>query len=44
MTDKLRAKIRAIKEAEPDLPQAEIARRFDVNPGRVSEALRGKRI
>jgi hypothetical protein len=44
MTDKLRAKIRAIKEAEPDLSQAEIARRFDVNPGRVSEALRGKRI
>jgi len=44
MTDELRAKIRAMKRAEPQLSQAEIGRRFNVNPGRVSEALRGKRL
>ena len=44
MTDELRGQIRAMKEAEPDLSQAEIGRRFNVNPGRVSEALRGKRV
>jgi hypothetical protein len=43
MTDALRAQIRAVKAAEPDLSQAEIGRRFNLNPGRVSEALRGKR-
>ena len=43
MTDVLRAQIRALKAAEPDLSQAEIGRRFNLNPGRVSEALRGKR-
>lgn len=43
ITDALRARIRAMKEAEPDLSQAEIGRRLNVNPGRVSEALRGKR-
>jgi hypothetical protein len=32
-----------MKAAEPDLSQAEIGRRFNINPGRVSEALRGKR-
>ena len=44
MTDELRAKIRAMKRAEPHLSQAEIGRRLNVNPGRVSEALRGKRV
>lgn len=43
MTDALRAQIRAVKAAEPDLSQTEIGRRFNLNPGRVSEALRGKR-
>lgn len=44
MTEELRAKIRAVKEAEPHLSQAEIGGRFNVNPGRVSETLRGKRV
>ena len=43
MTDALREQIRALKAAEPDLSQVEIGRRFNLNPGRVSEALRGKR-
>jgi hypothetical protein len=43
MTDALRERIRAMKAAEPDLSQAEIGRRLNLNPGRVSEALRGKR-
>ena len=38
MTGALRAQIRALKAAEP-----EIGRRFNLNPGRVSEAPRGKR-
>jgi len=44
MTDALKAQIRAMKVAEPRLSQAEIGRRLNLNPGRVSEALRGKRI
>jgi hypothetical protein len=43
ITEALRIQIRAMKTAEPDLSQAEIGRRLNVNPGRVSEALRGKR-
>ena len=43
MTDSLRAQIGAMKEAEPDLSHAEIGRRLNLNPGRVSETLRGKR-
>lgn len=43
MTDELRDQIRLYKEAKPSLSQAEIGRVFNVNPGRVSEALRGKR-
>ena len=43
MTDSLRAQIRAMKAAEPDLSHAEIGRRLNLNPGRVSETLRGKR-
>jgi hypothetical protein len=42
MTDSLRAQIRAMKSAEPDLSHAEIGRRLNLNPGRVSETLRGK--
>jgi hypothetical protein len=43
MTDALRDQIRAMKAADPDLSQAEIGRRLNVNPGQVSETLRGKR-
>lgn len=44
MTDALRAEIRAMRAAEPDLSHAEIGRRLNLNPGRVSETLRGKRL
>jgi hypothetical protein len=43
MTDSLKEQIRAMKAAEPHPSQAEIGRRLNVNPGRVSETLRGKR-
>jgi hypothetical protein len=43
MTDELRHKIMAMKEADPELSHAEIGRRLNVNPGRVSETLKGKR-
>ncbi len=43
MTEKLRAEIRAYASKNPDLSQVDIAHRFNVNPGRVSEALRGVR-
>ena len=43
MTDSLKDQIKAMKAAEPNLSQAEIGRRLNLNPGRVSEALRGKR-
>lgn len=43
MTDTLKAQIRKVKAAEPHLSYAEIGRLLNVNPGRVSETLRGKR-
>jgi len=43
MTDALRAQIRAMKAADPYLSHAEIGRRLNLNPGRISEAIRGKR-
>jgi len=43
MTEALRIQIRTMKTADPDLSHAEIGRRLNLNPGRVSEALRGKR-
>jgi hypothetical protein len=43
MSDSLGAQIRVMKMADPDLSYAEIGRRLNVNPGRVSETLRGKR-
>jgi hypothetical protein len=43
MTGALRDEIRAMKAADPNLSHAEIGRRLNVNPGRVSETLRGKR-
>ena len=44
MSDELRERIRELKDNSPSISQVEIARRFHVNPGRVSEALRGKRL
>ena len=43
ITDELREQIKAMKAAEPGLSQAEIGKRLNVNPGRVSETLKGKR-
>lgn len=43
MTKKLRAQIKAYSRANPTMTQLEIGRVFNVNPGRVSEAVRGKR-
>lgn len=43
MTDSLRASIRAYAAANPDATQATVGRKFNVNPGRVSEVLRGLR-
>lgn len=43
MTDELRDQIRAMKASDPDMSHAEIGRRLNINPGRVSETLRGKR-
>lgn len=43
MTPELRATIRRAHNAEPDTPQIELARRFNVSSGRVSEILSGKR-
>ena len=42
-TPVLRRAIRALHLSDPDLTQAQIARRLGVNQGRVSEALAGKR-
>jgi hypothetical protein len=43
MTEELRDRIKAMKEANPRLSQAEIGKRLNINPGRVSETLKGKR-
>jgi hypothetical protein len=43
ITEAVRAQIKAMKAAEPHLSQHEIAKRLNLNPGRVSETLRGKR-
>lgn len=43
MTEELCEEIRAMKRDNPSLSHAEIGRRLNVNPGRVSETLRGKR-
>jgi hypothetical protein len=43
MTDQLREEIRAFAAANPGMSQAEIGAYFNVNPGRVSETLKGKR-
>lgn len=43
MTPELKDAIRAYHRAHPQAAQTDIARVFNVNPGRVSEALRGVR-
>lgn len=43
MTHHIAIAIRAFKRAHPDASHVEIGKRYGVNPGRVSEALRGKR-
>lgn len=43
MTDKKAAQIRQYAKDNPRMTQVEIGRRFGVNQGRVSEALRGFR-
>jgi hypothetical protein len=43
MTPELAKDIRTMARTYPDMSQAAIAQLFSVNPGRVSEALRGKR-
>lgn len=43
ISPKLIADIREFSELNPSLSYQTIAKRFNVNPGRVSEALRGKR-
>lgn len=43
MTEEMRDAIRAYHRAHPKLPQVDVARVFNVNQGRVSEALRGFR-
>lgn len=43
MTPKLKADIRAFADTYPELTQLQIGNKFNVNPGRVSEALYGKR-
>ncbi len=42
MTAKLAMEIRAYVAAHPQAAQTQIAARFNVNPGRVSEAMAGK--
>ncbi|ABS14254.1 hypothetical protein I6H96_02665 [Brucella anthropi] len=43
MTPTLARQIRKYKTGNPDASHVEIASHFNVNPGRVSEALHGKR-
>ncbi len=43
ITDEIRERIRTIHQENPKLSQADIAMQVGVNPGRVSETLRGKR-
>ncbi len=43
MTPALRQKIKTFAKANPTFSQMQIAEKFNVNSGRVSETLRGKR-
>jgi len=44
VTPLLRKQIRTFCLANPDMAQVEVAHRFNVNPGRVSEAVAGFRL
>lgn len=41
--DAMRARIRQLKATDPTLTHQQIASALNINPGRVSETLRGKR-
>lgn len=43
VTPRVKDMIRHLNSAYPDMSQVEIAERLNVNPGRVSEVLYGKR-
>jgi len=43
MSEDLAESIRALKQSSPRMTQVEIARKLQVNQGRVSEVLKGKR-
>jgi hypothetical protein len=43
MSEQLADEIRAFKREHPGMSQVAISRRFNVNQGRISEALKGKR-
>jgi Mn-dependent DtxR family transcriptional regulator len=43
ITPSLKVMIRLFAANNPTMSQVEIGRAFNVNPGRVSEAIRGKR-
>lgn len=43
LTSKLASDIRAFKKKNPKLHQRDIAQKFNVNPGRVSEALNNQK-
>lgn len=43
ITPKLAAEIREYADVNPHISHQSIAKKFNVNPGRVSETLRGKR-
>ena len=43
VTEEMRARIRNLHEADPDMRMDQIAALMDVNPGRVYEVLYGKR-
>ena len=43
MTDEVRQEIIEIHKKNPNLSQAQIGLKVNVNPGRVSETLKGKR-
>ena len=43
MSDEIRHRIRRMHKSNPDLPMSRIAAALNLNPGRVSETLRGYR-
>lgn len=43
MTDELKSSIRSFVRSNPGMPQTKVATMFNVNPGRISEVMRGYR-